>query len=107
MSASKLGGLARENGPEKNKPAESKEAARALVAIEKELAKEQLRAKQSDSSSVHTLPSPAERRKILERASLLISEARSLLERLDGEKLKAPVSQLSQASSKPSEKRSS
>lgn len=87
MSASKLDGFSERNESEKNKPVESKGAARALILAEKELAKERLRATQAEASSSSSLPSPAERRKILERAGSLIAQARSLLDRLDGAEL--------------------
>jgi len=50
-----------------------------------------------------TLPDPAERRRILERAGLLIAEARSLLERLDGTAEKsAAISSAEKSKNKPS-----
>ena len=68
MSASKLDGSNADSG-ERKKPGTSKGATRALFPQELEAGL--------------TLPDPAERRKILERAGMLIAEARALLDRLD------------------------
>ena len=100
VSASKLGGSSEGSDAELSEPSQSKGAARALSAAEKELAKERIRASQTEAGAALGLPNPAERRKILERASSLIAEARSLLERLDGSEPQNSIS-LPQPAAKP------
>ena len=100
VSASKVGGSSEGSDSELSEPSQSKGAARALVTAEKELQKERLRTTRTEAGPALGLPNPAERRKILERASSLIAEARSLLERLDGSEPQNSIS-LPQSAAKP------
>jgi hypothetical protein len=88
VSASKLDGSNADSG-ERKKPGTSKGAARALPASPEKTQIEKLPGITQELQAGLTLPDPAERRKILERAGLLIAEARALLDRLDDAEKKA------------------
>ena len=83
MSASKLDQSSNIDRSEGKKPGPSKGAARALPASQQKSQIEKLPGIPQELQAGLTLPDPTERRKILERAGLLIAEARALLDRLD------------------------
>ena len=83
MSASKLGGSSDADSGEGKKPGSSKGPARALPAPQQKSQTEKLPGIPQELQAELTLPDPTERRRILERAGLLIAEARALLDRLD------------------------
>jgi hypothetical protein len=85
------------------KSGSSKGPARALPVVEGKSRSEKLPGIPGELQPGLTLPDPGERRKILERAGLLIAEARSLLERLDGTAEKsAAISSAEKSKNKPS-----
>ena len=105
VSASKLGGSSNAESGEGKKPGTSKGGARALPASQQKLHPKELPGIPQELQAELALPDPAERRRILERAGLLIAEARSLLDRLDEADKKA-AAMISAEKSKPKPTRS-
>ena len=104
MSASKLDESNADSG-ERKKPGTSKGASRAFPASQGKTQTDKLPGIPQELEAGLTLPDPAERRKILERAGMLIAEARALLDRLDEADKKA-AAMISADKSKPRSTRS-